>query len=89
MPEPIPCRVCGERVDPATDVLFGTLGRPMFAAHSQPRAGQTVSCANMVREGANVVGKLASWALQRKAPRVWSALQMAKRALVEGTSIHD
>lgn len=57
------CKVCGRPVDPRVDVLFGALGRPLFAAH-------TGECANTVRAGTQAAGALAKGLLQARAPTV-------------------
>jgi len=64
------CKVCGEAVDPSEDVLFGALGRPLFAAHSGV-------CADQVRKGAKFAFDVTTTLLQKKAPdavRVFGSL---------------
>lgn len=74
----IHCKVCGLAVDPATDVLFGAAGKPLFAAH-------TGACADLVRAGTKVVGNTLRNLLVLKAPRTAAMLDTIVAAVRTGT----
>ena len=68
--QPIYCRICGQPVDPAKDVLFGAAGKPLFAAH----AGD---CAHKVKQGVGILGQTIKGLLRQKAPRALDLLSTA------------
>lgn len=74
----IRCKVCGLAVDPKVDVLFGAIGRPLFAAH----AG---ACSDFVRSGTKVVGNTLRGLLMLKAPRAVAMLDSIVAAVRSGT----
>ena len=61
------CKICGKPVDPQVDILFGALGKPLFAAHAE-------RCAPFVRETTQGVGVLAWNLLKVRQPEVASSL---------------
>jgi hypothetical protein len=68
--EPIYCRICGQPVDPAKDVMFGAAGKPLFAAHSG-------DCANKVKQGVGILGQTLQGLIRQKAPRAFDVLNTA------------
>jgi hypothetical protein len=59
------CKVCRQPVDPKVDVLFGALGRPLFAAHKE-------RCAPFVRDVTQRLGGLTKTLLQAKKPELYA-----------------
>ena len=72
------CKICGKPVDPNKDILFGALGKPLFAAHAE-------GCASFVRETTQEAGKLAVNLFKARQPALYNNLlggiAMAKRFL--------
>ena len=79
MSDPIYCRVCGLPVDPKKDVLFGALGKPLFAVH----AGR---CQNTVHDGVGLVGRTLRGLLHQKAPQAAAVLETVVAAATKGAS---
>jgi hypothetical protein len=69
------CRVCKKQVTPENAVEFGAFGRFLFVAHKD-------SCADVVREGTRLAGKLTRTLLEKRRPA------LAKK-LKEGAELTD
>lgn len=62
------CRVCRNKVKPEDAVGFGVFGTFVFVAHKQ-------SCADVVREGTRLAGKLTKTLLNQRRPALAKKLE--------------